>query len=664
MSKWKFRNVLIASIALLSLVSGARAGDLVVDVNADVDPFGNDQMSISSLLSFQSANTLYALPMFNAPVGDHAAYWDNMVEQYDSAGVNAIAVWLKGNNHEATFANFVTAANKRGVADKVKIMPFDDNAASWTAMRNYQTTGHYDYSTLFDMSDPANWAYIWNNILKVFWQNVPDANRYKINGRPAYAIWSAAPAFLSHLNGNGSKMIGYLRQQCQSTFGFNPYILVPGDWIPNDPSSSAAGVVDGVYPWFVPVPGAPYKEWSTNTYNGVKYGVAVPQFHISSPADPNSSTWIIDPQNGNTLANGLNNTIGAGCALTLVEGFDDYWENTECWRAANVDRNGNALGYAQTYFDYPNERINILRAHSSTPFPANLKEEAEGCDAFAGGVSGGGVYRSGNISIQTCADTGGGWNVCSGKNGQTLTWDSVPFPGATHIYLRAACALSGKSMHFVIDGASYPAVNIPNSGGWQNWVTVDMGAYSVPVNSYHTVQLVWNADDCNINWWRLGPASGGAIGNGIYRIVAKTTGNVLSCRGGSYANGAIAELQPANGANYQRWSVTNLGNGYYSVRVVNADGTIGDSLDCTGCSPNDGTQVELWSYNGGSCQQWGFTQQPDGYYSIGTAGTKTGGAHDVLDGAGCSGAAGANVLLWGWDGYPNGCQQEWSFQPA
>ena len=650
-----------ATIALLCCAFTAHAGDLIVDVNADIDPFGNDQMSINSLHSFQSGNTVFALPMYNDISGDHTGYWDNMVEQYDSAGVNGIAVWTKGNNHELTFSNFVNAVNKRGVANKIKILPFDDNPASWTAMWNYDNGLGYGYAKPFDVSNQANWVYVWDKDLKVFWQTVPDANRYKINGRPVWIIWSGSTTFLANLNGNGSRLLTYIRQQCQSTFGFNPYVIVPSDWVANDPSSSS--VVDGVHPWFTPVPGPNYHDWNTTTFNGVEYGCAIPQFHISNPSDGNYSTWIVDPQNGNTLANGLNNTIGAGCRMTLVEGFDDYWENTECWRAANTDLNGNSLGYGQTYFDYPNERINILRAHSNTPYPTNLKEEAEGADSFTGAISGGGVYRYGNISVQSCWDTGGGWDVCNTQTGQTLSWQYVPFPGNTHIMLRAACASNGVSMHFVIDGTSYPAVGVPNTGGLQNWATVDMGSYTVATNSVHTVQLVWNAGGCNVNWWQLAPG-GGTIANGTYRIVAKTTGNVLSGRGASYADGAFIEMQPYNGSNYQRWQVTNLGTGYYSIRQIAANGSLGDSLDCTGCSPNDGAQVELWGYNGGSCQQWGFAQQPDGFYSISTAGVKTGGTHDVLDGAGCSGAAGDNVLLWGWDGYPNGCQQEWSFQPS
>ena len=98
-----------------------------MDVNADVDAFGKNQMDIDGLLAFSRKHTVYALPMFNQPPGDHARYWDNMVEQYQSAQIDFIAGWLKGNDQPATFAPCVTALEKRRLRDRIKIMPFDDN---------------------------------------------------------------------------------------------------------------------------------------------------------------------------------------------------------------------------------------------------------------------------------------------------------------------------------------------------------------------------------------------------------------------------------------------------------------------------------------------------------------------------------------------------------
>ena len=101
-----------------------------------------------------------------------------------------------------------------------------------------------------------------------------------------YRVWSGAPAFLSNLPGNGSKLLNYLREQCRRTFGFNPYIMVPMEWVKIDPSSDDPKIVDAVAPWFMPVPGPHHSEWNINTWHGVTVGASVPQFRISNDADP------------------------------------------------------------------------------------------------------------------------------------------------------------------------------------------------------------------------------------------------------------------------------------------------------------------------------------------------------------------------------------------
>lgn len=505
MAKWLVVCGVLA--ALLSPACRAQTGALGVDVNADIDSFGHPQMDSGTLRDFAAHNTVYALPLYNLPPGDHARYWDSMAEQYDSAQIDFTAVWLKGNNQPATFAHLVAALNKRGLTNRVKIMPFDDNPASWTALWNFQHGDGYGYKTPFDVSRPENWAFVWDSNLKAFFSNVPDANRYKIASRPVYAIWSGSPAFLSHLSGNGSKLIAYLRKQCRETFGFNPYIMVPSDWIKNDPSSAAPGIVDAVYPWFTPVPGPNYAAWNVATQNGITLGTCIPRFHISHPADPNAATWIVDPAHGRTLDTGLTQTVGnPQCVSTFVEGFDDYWENATCWRARNLDEDGRPLGYAETGYDYPNQRINILRRHSRNPFPADLKEEAENCDSFLGAAPFPGkpnFYRNGPIAVEDTADAGGGWDVCRTEAGETLTWQEVPLEGRVHLLVRAATLAAGGRLHFVIDGKPYPPVRVPNTGSGQTWTTVDMGAYTFARRSYHTVLLVWDMPNISVNWWRV-----------------------------------------------------------------------------------------------------------------------------------------------------------------
>ncbi len=496
----------LVAVLLCPVCRAQTGGALGVDVNADVDAFGHPQMDSAILRDYAARNTVYSLPLYNLPPGDSSHYWGSLAEQCDSAQIDFTAVWLKGNGQPKTFARLVQALNKRGLTGRVKVMGFDDNPASWTALWNFRHGDGYGYKTPFDVSHPEAWAFVWDANLKAFFSAVPDANRYKIAGRPVYAIWSGSPAFLSHLDGNGSKLIAYLRRQCRAEFGFNPYILVPQDWVRNDPSSAAPGVVDAVYPWFTPVPGPNYSTWNVSDWNGVTLGTCIPRFHISSRADPNAPIWIVDPDHGKTLAGGLAHTAGnPRCVSTFVEGFDDYWENAACWRARNLDENGKELGYAATGYDYPNQRINILRRFSRRPFPVDLKEEAENCDSFTGAAPFPGrpnFYRNGPIAIEDTTDTGGGWDVCRAQAGETLTWQEVPVQGRMHLAVRAAAAQGGR-LHFVVDGKKFPAVRVPSTGGGQGWTTVDMGAYSFAPKTYHTVSLVWDTPNVSVNWWQV-----------------------------------------------------------------------------------------------------------------------------------------------------------------
>ena len=282
----------------------------------------------------------------------------------------------------------------------------------------------------------------------------------------------------------------------------------------------------------------------------------------------NAPIWIVDPQHGKTLTAGLNGTIGNGqCVSTFMEGFDDYWENTTLWRAANIAPDGRALGYAETYYDYPNQRINLVRRYSNNAFPVNLKEEAEGCDSFSGAASLPGKpnpYRNGSIAIEDTADVYGGYDVCRGQKGETLTWQEVPLEGTVHLLVRAAADSAGGRMHFVIDGVAHSSVRVPKTGGGQTWTTVDMGAYSFAYSSYHTVSLVWDTSGISVNWWQVQTAQ---LPDGIYKIVAAQDKNTLTSR----RAGAL-ETAPYAGLPSQKWRLHALSKGRYTLRASSLNG--------------------------------------------------------------------------------------------
>jgi hypothetical protein len=93
------------------------------------------------------------------------------------------------------------------------------------------------------------------------------------------------------------------------------------------------------------------------------------------------------------------------------------------------------------------------------------------------------------------------------------------------------------------------------------------------------------------------------IGNGQYSIVGVQSGRPMSIVGESTADGANVDIDNASASNAQKWTITPLGGGYYNVINVNS----GKLLDISGGSTSDGGQAIQWGANGGNNQQYSFT---------------------------------------------------------
>jgi len=433
-------------------------------------------------------------PLYNPVSTDPAATWDTWVREAGQAGLNFVCPNLRGaypitDWSPANMAPILTALNNSGFASQIKICAFDDNASSWQAQ---WSNANGNSSAPFDISDSANWTYIYDTNYKIFFETIPDANRFKIDGRPVIIIWTGNSATVSNEQGNYSRAITYVRQKCQADFGFNPYIIVNIDALQND--TTLAAVVDAAQGW------SGGGTWTLETLNNTKVGVAFPGLYASTASD------FRDPNHGTTLQTALNNTVGAGALITLIEGFTDWEEDASIFRVRNLDSSGNTLTYADTLYDYPNQRLDIVRQHSQYPFLGNLLFEAEGADYFGGAAGGNGktnFYRNGNIAIEATSDTGGGFDVGWMQSGEWFEWENVPLNSHPHFLVRIATPNAGRTAHLVIDGVAEPSQTLPNTGGWQTWTTYDFGAYGTYSNSYHTVRIVFDNGGVNFNWWQL-----------------------------------------------------------------------------------------------------------------------------------------------------------------
>lgn len=533
---------------------------------------------------------MHNTPLFNPIAGSPNLTWDDWAEELGAAQVDFVCPNLRGSFPETglspvNIAPLITALNNKGLGNRVKLAIFDDNASSWTAQWNEANGRGFGAAQPFDISDSNNWKYLWDYNYKLFYQTVPDANRFKVNGRPLIIIWSGNSYFVGNEQGNVSRALTYVRQQCQATFGFNPYIIVSGDFLTNDTTCNNPAIVDATENWFNPTTsGAP--GWTLSTFNGVKIGAGCPQFQTAA-----NGVWV-DPNHGTELDVTLQNTHGAGALATLIEGFTDWEEDASLFRVRNLDPAGAALGYSATYYDYPNQRLNIMRKNSNNPFPVDLKEEVEACDTFGGGVAKPGApnyYRNGNIYIETTTDTGGGFNVGSINPNQYFEWQQVPIQGAKHFLVRAATTVANCKVHFVIDGVTKPAITLPNTGGWQNWVTVDGGSYGTfPANSYHTVRLVAESSGLNLNYWQLG----GAIPVGSNISLQSQSNNKYVTASATGSTALIASSTTVGTA--QLFTVVDMGNGTVALRA-NANNQF-VCADNAGNNPliNNRTSAGLW----------------------------------------------------------------------
>ncbi|MFH6991733.1 carbohydrate-binding protein [Flavobacterium sp. FlaQc-48] len=141
------------------------------------------------------------------------------------------------------------------------------------------------------------------------------------------------------------------------------------------------------------------------------------------------------------------------------------------------------------YFEAPElvQTLTVLASPVSKPYAANLIPgiiEAENYDIgtegntyhdSSPGNSGDQTFRAGgNVDLNTCDDTGGGYKVQSIAAGEWL--DYTVQVAESKIYLvdlRCASSSEGGQLRIEIDGADVSGIiNVPNTSGFSKWVSV------------------------------------------------------------------------------------------------------------------------------------------------------------------------------------------------
>ena len=105
-----------------------------------------------------------------------------------------------------------------------------------------------------------------------------------------------------------------------------------------------------------------------------------------------------------------------------------------------------------------------------------------------------------------------------------------------------------------------------------------------------------------------------ALDNGAYIIRSSINNNmVLDVTGGSTSNGTNIQLFQYNGTKAQKWQITGLNNGYYKISSFL---DLGKVLDVAGAGKLNGTNLQLHQDNSTNAQEWIIKEAYNGYYYI------------------------------------------------
>lgn len=141
------------------------------------------------------------------------------------------------------------------------------------------------------------------------------------------------------------------------------------------------------------------------------------------------------------------------------------------------------------------------------------------------------------------------------------------------------------------------------------------------------------------------------VAPGTYFLQARHTGLVLDASGAGTANGTPLIQSFYHGGNNQRWNVSALGSGQYSMTGVAS----GRAVDVYGAVTNDNAGLVIHDWNGGNNQKFTLVDQGDGWFSV--VFVHSGKAMEVQN---SSTASGASVVQYTLNAH--GYNAQWAFR--
>lgn len=169
-------------------------------------------------------------------------------------------------------------------------------------------------------------------------------------------------------------------------------------------------------------------------------------------------------------------------------------------RIVEVAGASTASGAVVQQWDNNNQTCGQWKLVPATTSQTSVLIQAEDYSAMSG------------IQVEATTDTGGGSNVGYTDTGDWLAYNSINFPttGSYLIEYRVASAVAGGKLSSDLNGGTIVlgSVDIPNTGGWQNWQTVSQ-TVNVNAGTYNFGIYIQNTG-MNINWIKITKVGAGA----------------------------------------------------------------------------------------------------------------------------------------------------------
>jgi beta-glucanase (GH16 family) len=151
-------------------------------------------------------------------------------------------------------------------------------------------------------------------------------------------------------------------------------------------------------------------------------------------------------------------------------------------------------------------------AYPGVPLALPARIQAEDFDLGGPGVAyldadagnSGGQYRpTEGVDIESCADTGGGYNTGWINVGEWVEYTvAVPAAGGYTIRGRVSSLLGGSTFHLEFNGVDRTGdIAVPNTTGWQTWTTVSASAFLSA--GTQVMRFVPTTAGFNVNWFEI-----------------------------------------------------------------------------------------------------------------------------------------------------------------